>query len=94
MKAMMNPMADKNSKHALIAEGTADILEGKWHQLRGEVRQRFGKLTDNDFARLSGKTEELRGVLQERYGYGQHQAQQAIDAWLNEDGSEKPAAKD
>lgn len=72
------------SKHTPNLEGTADILEGKWHQLRGEVRQRFAKLTDNDFDRLSGKTEELRGVLQERYGYGQHQAQQAIDEWLAE----------
>jgi uncharacterized protein YjbJ (UPF0337 family) len=80
----MKPM---KSKHAPNLEGTADVLEGKWHQLRGQVRERFGKLTDDDFARLSGKTEELRGVLQERYGYGQHQAQQAIDEWMIEKGS-------
>lgn len=59
-----------------------DILFGKWHELRGQVRQQWGKLTDDDFARLSGKTEELAGVLQQRYGYGRAQAKIEINDWL------------
>jgi uncharacterized protein YjbJ (UPF0337 family) len=61
---------------------TKDNLLGKWHTLKGQVRQRWGKLTDDDLARLSGKTEELVGVLQRRYGYGKVQAEIEINHWL------------
>jgi len=63
---------------------TQDILFGKWHELRGKVRQKWGKLTDDDLTQLSGKTEELAGVLQQRYGYGKAQAEKEINNWLLE----------
>ena len=59
-----------------------DILYGKWHELKGQVRQQWGKLTDDDFTRMSGKTEELAGALQQRYGYGKAQAKLEIKNWL------------
>ena len=65
-------------------DATQDILHGKWHELKGQVRQKWGKLTDDDFTRLSGKTEELAGVLQQRYGYGKAQAEIEINNWLRE----------
>jgi uncharacterized protein YjbJ (UPF0337 family) len=52
-----------------------DILEGKWHELKGQVRQTFAKLTDDDVERLSGKMEELSGVVQQKYGYNTAQAE-------------------
>lgn len=63
-------------------DATQDILTGKWHELRGKVRQQWGKLTDDDVTKLSGKTEELAGVLQQRYGYGKAQAETEIQKWL------------
>ena len=63
---------------------TKDILTGKWHELKGQVRQKWGKLTDDDLARLNGKTEELAGVLQQRYGYARAQAEIEINKWLGE----------
>lgn len=63
---------------------TQDIMLGKWHELKGQVRQQWGKLTDNDLAQLSGKTEELVGILQQRYGYGKGQAEIEITHWLND----------
>jgi uncharacterized protein YjbJ (UPF0337 family) len=63
-------------------DATRDILLGKWHELKGQVRQQWGKLTDDDFTRLSGKTEELVSVLQQRYGYGKAQAEIEINNWL------------
>ncbi len=63
---------------------TQDIMLGKWHELKGQVRQQWGKLTDNDLAQLSGKTEELVGILQQRYGYGKGQAEIEINHWLND----------
>ena len=61
-----------------------DILNGRWHEVKGLVRQKWGKLTDDDFTRLSGKTEELAGVLQQRYGYGRAQAEIEINNWLRD----------
>ena len=65
-------------------DGNKDILQGKWHELKGQVKQQWGKLTDDDITRLSGKTEELTGVLQQKYGYGKAQAELEINTWLSE----------
>jgi len=63
---------------------TQDIILRKWHELKGQVRQQWGKVTDDDLTKLSGKTEELVGVLQQRYGYGKVQAEIEIKHWLSE----------
>ena len=64
-------------------EATKDILMGKWHELKGKVKNQWGKITDDDLTRMSGKTEELAGVLQQRYGYTRAQAEKEIDAWTH-----------
>ena len=53
----------------------SDQFEGKWKQLKGSVKQRWAKLTDDDVTALSGKKDELIGKLQERYGYTREQAE-------------------
>jgi uncharacterized protein YjbJ (UPF0337 family) len=58
-------------------------LEGKWKQLKGTVRQQWGKLTDNDLEYIAGKRDRLVGKLQERYGLAKEQAEQRADEWLN-----------
>lgn len=64
-------------------DATNDILLGKWHELKGHVREQWGKLTDDDLLLLSGKTEELAGVLQQRYGYDKAKAETEINNWLS-----------
>ena len=59
----------------------SDQFEGKWKQLKGTVKQRWGKLTDDDITALSGKKDELIGKLQERYGITREQAQREADEW-------------
>jgi len=56
-----------------------DILEGKWKQIRGKVKQQWGKLTDDELDQISGRADELAGLLQERYGYSVAKAQQEVD---------------
>ncbi len=51
-----------------------DILKGKWHEMRGEVKKKWGKLTDDDLTMISGQTEKLLGILQTRYGYAKDKA--------------------
>jgi uncharacterized protein YjbJ (UPF0337 family) len=59
-----------------------DILKGQWTQLKGRVREQWGKLTDDDLDRIQGKSEQLIGRLQERYGWQRDQAQREVDTWL------------
>jgi len=59
----------------------SDQFEGKWKQLKGSVKQRWGKLTDDDVTMLSGKKDELVGKLQERYGITREQALREADEW-------------
>jgi uncharacterized protein YjbJ (UPF0337 family) len=59
-----------------------NVLEGKWMQLRGAVREKWGDLTDDDLDQIAGKREKLQGVLQERYGYTEMEANREIDDFL------------
>jgi uncharacterized protein YjbJ (UPF0337 family) len=60
-----------------------DRLEGNWKVLKGQVRQKWGKLTDDDLDVIEGKRTELAGRLQQRYGYAKDEAEKNIDSWLN-----------
>ena len=59
----------------------ADILKGKWKQLKGQAKQKWGKLTDDDLDRVSGSRDELVGMLQERYGKSRDEAEEEVDRW-------------
>jgi uncharacterized protein YjbJ (UPF0337 family) len=61
-----------------------NILEGKWKQLRGYLREKWGEVTDDELDQIAGKRDRLAGVLQERYGYTQMEAEQQIDDFLAE----------
>ena len=46
-----------------------DILKGKWQEIKGGVKERWGKLTANDLVEIEGRGEKLLGLLQKKYGY-------------------------
>lgn len=46
----------------------ADMIEGNWTQLKGKVRETWGKLTDDDVELIAGKRDQLLGKIQQRYG--------------------------
>jgi uncharacterized protein YjbJ (UPF0337 family) len=48
---------------------------GMWEQIKGRVRQQWGKLTDQDLERLQGHVEELAGKIQQRYGLAKEEAE-------------------
>ena len=52
-----------------------DRTAGAWHQIKGKVKEKWGKLTDNDLKEIEGKGEQLAGKLQERYGLAQEEAE-------------------
>jgi uncharacterized protein YjbJ (UPF0337 family) len=59
-----------------------DQVEGKWKQLRGGVKEKWGKLTDDDLDQIAGKRDQFVGRLQERYGIAKEEAQHQADQWL------------
>jgi uncharacterized protein YjbJ (UPF0337 family) len=61
-----------------------DVLEGKWKQLRGQVKTWWGDLTDDDLDVIDGHRDKLVGKLQERYGYTREKAEQEVDARLHD----------
>ena len=60
-----------------------DQLKGMWHQLKGEAKAQWSKLTDDDITRIDGETEKLVGVIQQRYGYGKEKATEEVDRFIN-----------
>jgi len=61
-----------------------DIVEGKWKQRRGQVREWWGKLTDDELEQAGGKADQLIALLQQKYGYSREQAEQEFDRRLKE----------
>jgi uncharacterized protein YjbJ (UPF0337 family) len=59
-----------------------DRIEGNWKQLTGKVKEKWGKLTDDDIAQINGNREQLEGKLQARYGYAKDQVRKDVDDWL------------
>jgi uncharacterized protein YjbJ (UPF0337 family) len=59
----------------------AEQMKGKWKQLKGSVKAKWGKLTDDDLDVIDGEREQLIGRIQERYGVAKEEAQRQVDEW-------------
>ena len=57
-----------------------DIVEGKWGQLKGSIKEQWGKLTDDELTEIAGSRDKMAGKLQERYGWTKTE----VDEKLNE----------
>lgn len=58
-----------------------DIIEGNWKQLKGKIKEQWGKLTDDDLDVIEGKRDMLAGKIQERYGIGKDEAEKHLKDW-------------
>lgn len=56
-----------------------DRIEGSWKQLKGRVREQWGKLTDDELDNIAGKRDRLAGSLQKSYGIAQDEAEKQIN---------------
>jgi len=57
-------------------------IEGNWKQFGGRVKEKWGKLTDDDLTVINGRRDQLEGKIQERYGIAQDQVRSDVDTWL------------
>ncbi len=58
-----------------------DQVEGNWKQLIGEIRQEWGKLTDDDIDYMEGSYEKMVGRIQERYGVAREDVERQVGDW-------------
>lgn len=56
-----------------------DTLEGNWKQLKGKVRENWGKLTDDDVEEIAGRKDNFIGKIQEKYGLKKDEAEKEWD---------------
>ena len=61
-----------------------DVLEGKWKEMRGQVKEWWGELTDDDLDKAEGKADQIIGLLQQKYGYTREQAEEEFERRLKE----------
>jgi uncharacterized protein YjbJ (UPF0337 family) len=58
-------------------------VEGNWKQIKGTVKEKWGKLTDDDLNVINGRRDQLEGKIQERYGYAKDQTQKDVNDWFS-----------
>lgn len=56
-----------------------DVVQGKWQQFKGQVKQQWGQLTDDDLEQAQGDRDRLAGKIQERYGVAKDEAERQLD---------------
>lgn len=61
----------------------SDILSGKWKQIKGDVKAKWGKLTDDDVDRIEGNYEKFVGMIQERYGKSREESEKEVEHYLS-----------
>jgi uncharacterized protein YjbJ (UPF0337 family) len=54
-------------------------MDGKWQQVKGSIKERWGELTDDDWKRADGKLDQLAGIIQEKYGAAKEDVQRELD---------------
>lgn len=63
-----------------------DIINGKWEEIKGKLKQQWGNFTDDEITKMQGTHEELQGFLQKKYGYQKDTAKQEIDNFIKVNG--------
>ncbi len=57
-------------------------IEGNWKQFKGQIKEKWGDLTDDDLDSVAGHREQLEGKIQERYGIAKDKVRKDVDDWL------------
>jgi len=60
-----------------------DIVKGHWKEIKGKLKQQWGKFTDDQIDEMEGTYEELEGALQKNYGYQKDEAKKQINNFID-----------
>jgi uncharacterized protein YjbJ (UPF0337 family) len=61
-------------------------LAGNWNSLKGQIKSKWGQLTDNDLTQAEGNVEKLVGMIQQKTGSARREVEELLDQWIS-DGS-------
>ena len=67
-----------------------DILKGKWTEMKGKVKEQWGKLTDDDLDKIEGRSDQMIGLLQQRYGYAKDKAEEEYNRFASRYAANEP----
>jgi uncharacterized protein YjbJ (UPF0337 family) len=68
-------------------------IQGEWNKYKGQIKEKWGKLTDDDLMRIGGNRDQLIGVLQQRYGMAKDRIEEQVDEFATHAGSWVQQAK-
>ena len=60
-----------------------DIIQGRWKEIKGQLKQEWAKLTDDEINEMKGNYDELEGCLQKNYGYKKEEAERRINEFVD-----------
>lgn len=58
-----------------------DRIEGNWKQLKGQVKEHWGKLNDDQFEVIAGRRIMLSGKIQKKYGIFKDETERQFADW-------------
>jgi uncharacterized protein YjbJ (UPF0337 family) len=59
-----------------------DEIAGKWKEIKGKARAKWGEITNDDWDRIEGKREQIVGLVQQKYGRAREEAEREVDEWM------------
>src|SRR5690606_4328274 len=88
------PSAEPTDAHFVPSAGSKqekknmdwNRVEGNWKQIKGKIKEQWGKLTDDDLDQIAGKRDQLEGKIQERYGIEKDRVRREVDDWYGRQG--------
>ena len=72
----------------------ADILKGKWKEIKGEIRTHWGKLTDDEVEKTAGNLTSIAGIIEQRYGEKKEEVEKKLNAISAKFATETAALKE
>jgi uncharacterized protein YjbJ (UPF0337 family) len=74
----MNPPHRRIASHRKEYAMNEDTAKGNWNQIKGKVKEQWGRLTDDDLDVVAGKRDQLCGRIQERHGVARDEAERQV----------------
>jgi len=56
-------------------------IRGNWNEFKGEAKERWGELTDDELLQVEGKRDQLVGMIQKKYDLDLEEAEAQVDVW-------------